>query len=143
MSQFILFTLHEHNKVELTVDFNPMPISRVSSNYDFFNTHASRLLHANISNNLISTIVNFDDICVKAQKRIDRGESIEKTELYSLLFILRNEEVFLWYGNESNNLDDVFTFDELISCTKKSLLEYSGEIYVHYFPESVQNSEIL
>jgi peroxiredoxin family protein len=69
-----------------------------------------------------------------AQDKILNDEiKIENTNLYKILYELKNEEIILWYSCEYiDDLSKIKIFDELIEEIKESLQSGFGEIYVHY-----------
>jgi hypothetical protein len=119
MSQFILFT---NNKI---VNL-PINIESIDNNIIFQN------IKKVISCCNVYTIKNFDAICVNAMEKINSNKTNENIELFKILKSLENEEIYLWYGNEINDLDEETTFDDLLNNVKESLRVSSGEIYIHY-----------
>ena len=87
-----------------------------------------------IENNLYfkDTIPNFDSLCVCAQKSIGNGISINQTELFKVLQWIQNEEIYMWYGAECDDLDCIENFETLINAISNGLLTSSGELYIHY-----------
>jgi hypothetical protein len=121
MSQFVLFTAKEKN-----ILFSDL------KNDIFLQKHAMFLFRVNDVEN-IYTFSKFDKICMDTQDAIIEGISIYNTKLFKLLELIKDEEIYFWYGSEYD--DDLYyinDFDSLISNIGKTLVESSGEIYIHY-----------
>ena len=71
-------------------------------------------------------------VCVSAQKSIGNGISINQTELFKVLQWIQNEEIYMWYGAECDDLDCIENFETLINAISNGLLTSSGELYIHY-----------
>ncbi|MDR3339557.1 MAG: hypothetical protein LBT25_05595 [Candidatus Symbiothrix sp.] len=127
MSQFILFRLKEEKKNRAKFE----SILKVKNN-SLFLQNCADVFFDKINKSKIFTISNFDDICVSTQELIVQGIDIKKTQLWGILYELREAEFFCWYGNELDSLDEFKNFDDLISNIKESLSNFSGEIYIHY-----------
>jgi hypothetical protein len=52
--------------------------------------------------------------------------------VFKILHTIKNEEIILWYGNETDDLDEAKNFIELVEIIKEALKISSGEIYIHY-----------
>lgn len=120
MSQFVLFTSKENNPAFSNV-----------SHHSFLKKYAE-ILFKNMDIENVYTIINCDDWCVEAQKELISGKPFSQTQLFRYMECLKEEEIFFWYGSECDNLDKIHHFDALISQIQQSLLEASGEIYLHY-----------
>ena len=93
MSQMILFTYKKPNNLFFGIENNL-----------YFKEYAKVLFHTNCTDG-IYTIPNFDSLCVCAQKSIGNGISINQTELFKVLQWIQNEEIYMWYGAECDDLD--------------------------------------
>jgi hypothetical protein len=81
---------------------------------------------------ILYTIDDIDELCVDAQRKLIKNEIFQNTNLYKILQKIKNEEIYLWYSDEINDLNETKTFDELIKNIEKSLQEGAGEVYIHY-----------
>lgn len=120
MSQMILFTYKKPNNLFFGIENNL-----------YFKEYAKVLFHTNCTDG-IYTIPNFDSLCVCAQKSIGNGISINQTELFKVLQWIQNEEIYMWYGAECDDLDCIENFETLINAISNGLLTSSGELYIHY-----------
>jgi hypothetical protein len=128
MSQFILFT--NSGKIrQLENKYIVENIKEIVLNKLFIKNISQKLL----CNDEFYTIADIHKLCSDAQYGILYGnETFENTNLYKILYAIKNEEIFLWYGSEIDDLDEVKTFNELIENIKESLQPGPGEIYIHY-----------
>ena len=115
MSQMILFTYKKPNNLFFGIENNL-----------YFKEYAKVLFHTNCTDG-IYTIPNFDSLCVCAQKSIGNGISINQTELFKVLQWIQNEEIYMWYGAECDDLDCIENFETLINAISNGLLTSSGE----------------
>lgn len=120
MSQMILFTSKKANKLFCRID-----------NDLYLKDHAKVLFHTNCTDG-ICTIPNFDGLCVCAQKSIGNGISITQTDLFKVLQWIQDEEIYMWYGPECDDLDSIENFETLVYAISNGLLTSSGELYIHY-----------
>ena len=122
MSQFILYKSSKYQQPDYQ-------IKRTA-----FLQHQATKLTGSCSD--IYSIPDFDEVCIKAQANISK---IETTELYQKLLSISHNEIYLWYGSESEDLEEVSSFDEMIEKIKCALAQGSGDIYLHYLPETKDN----
>ena len=120
MSQMILFTYKKPNNLFFGIENNL-----------YFKEYAKVLFHTNCTDGIYA-IPNFDSLCVCAQKSIGNGISINQTELFKVLQWIQNEEIYMWYGAECDDLDCIENFETLINAISNGLLTSSGELYIHY-----------
>lgn len=120
MSQFILFTSKECKS-----EFSDLKDS-------LFLQKCAKSLFKKVDIYNIYTLTQFDELCMKAQDEIFEGRSITETKLFGYIELLKDEEIFFWYGSEFDDLDKIKAFDKLIESIHQSLTEASGEIYIHY-----------
>ncbi len=97
MSQFILYKSSQYQP----------PVCQIDGN-TFLQQQAIKLAG---SCSDVYSIPDFDEMCVKAQADIS---SIEASELYQILLNISQNEIFLWYGAELEDLEEVSSFDEMI-----------------------------
>lgn len=119
MSQFILYKSSQYQH----------PVNQIKGTA--FLQHQATKLTGSCSD--VYSIPDFDEMCVKAQAYLS---NIETTELYQILLSISHNEIYLWYGSESEDLEEVSSFDEMIEKIKCALAQGSGEIYLHYLPET-------
>lgn len=122
MSQFILFKSNKKINISSSINGNLFLQQKA---IELFGSYKD-----------IYTILDFDAVCVLAQKCLYES-SFTQTKLYRLLYKLSDAEFFIWYGSESDNLDEIYLFQDLISCIMAELKNSSGEIYLHYFPNII------
>ena len=127
MSQMILFTYRKPNNLFFGIQNNL-----------YLKEYAKVLFHTNCTDG-IYTIPNFDSLCVCAQKSIGNGISINQTELFKILQCIQNEEMYMWYGAECDDLDCIENFETLINAISNGLLTSSGELYLHYKKSNKNN----
>lgn len=127
MSQMILFTYKEANNL----------FSRIDNDL-YLKEHAKVLFQTNCTDG-IYTIPNFDKLCVCAQESIGNGISICQTELFKILQQIQNEEIYMWYGAEYDDLDSIESFETLIIAMSKGLSISSGELFLHYKKNNKNN----
>lgn len=126
MSQFILVSIHPDDQL----DRMPFLLPAQSG---FLNNIAAKS-GLTVWKDGIYTINAFDNLCVRAQRNLMLGSSIENMELFCFInAILKNgSEFILWYGDEYNDLtlysDAVMAVDSIV----KMLTSCEGEIYLHY-----------
>jgi hypothetical protein len=48
----------------------------------------------------------FDKLCVETMDELNDDKIMENTKLYKILKLLENKEIYLWYGNEIEDLDE-------------------------------------
>ncbi|MDO5525049.1 MAG: hypothetical protein Q4F85_03065 [Prevotella sp.] len=120
MSQMILFTSKKDNELFCRID-----------NDLYLKGRAKVFFHTNCTDG-IYTIPNFDSLCVCAQKNIGNGISITQTDLFKVLQWIQDEEIYMWYGTECDDLDSIENFETLVNAISNGLLTSSGELYIHY-----------
>lgn len=120
MSQMILFTSKKDNELFCRID-----------NDLYLKGRAKVFFHTNCTDG-IYTIPNFDSLCVCAQKNIGNGISITQTDLFKVLQWIQDEEIYMWYGAECDDLDSIENFETLVNAISNGLLTSSGELYIHY-----------
>lgn len=120
MSQFILFTSKECKS-----EFSDLKDSS-------FLQKCAKSLFKRLDIHNIYTLAQFDELCMEAQNEMFEGKSIIETKLFAYIELLKDEEIFFWYGSEFDDLDKIKDFDKLIESIYQSLTEASGEIYIHY-----------
>jgi len=119
MSQFILFKSDKKRNISYPLSGNPFLQQKA---IELFGSYKD-----------IYTIPDFDAVCVLAQK-YQYEIPFTQTKLYQLLHKLSDSEIFIWYGSESDSLEEIYLFKDLVNCVIAELKNYSGEIYLHYSP---------
>ena len=56
----------------------------------------------------------------------------ENTELYKILTELKNEVIYIWYGDEFNFLLQADSFEGLLNSIHGKIMDVNGEIYISY-----------
>lgn len=67
------------------------------------------------------------------------NNNINQTELFKVLQWIQNEEIYMWYGAECDDLDCIENFETLINTISNGLLTSSGELYIHYKKSNKNN----
>jgi hypothetical protein len=107
-------------------------ISTVKNNTLFLQNYADIFWHDTVDKNMIFTILNFDELCTYTQKQLNTNIEFEKTLLNTVFYYLKSEDIYCWYGNDIDCLDEITDYNELIITIKKDLVDFSGELYFHY-----------
>ena len=127
MSQMILFTSKKPDKSFCGIE-----------NDLFLKGCANVLFHTNCTDG-IYTVADFDSLCVRAQESIGNGIAFCQTELFRMLQRIQDEEVYIWYGAEYDDLDSIESFETLIIAMSKGLSISSGELFLHYKKNNKNN----
>lgn len=130
MSQFILFTQKGKTNLPATVEIESIAVTK--NNALFLQNCADVFWKDAVDKNRIFTISNFDELCTFSQSQLNNNVEFEKTPLGIILYHLKKEEIYCWYGNYFDDLDEIIYYNELMTTVKKSLLDFSEELYFHY-----------
>jgi len=112
-------------------------IDKLQIKNDVFLAEASKVIFPNVNDEDVWSVsfenIDFDSLCVKAQKELINGKKFSETKLSLLLNILvdKVDEIALWYADYFDDIDEVYDVDIFFNGIETAVKEPTCEVYLH------------